>query len=764
MRRGGRLAAWGRLTLASGLVLLAGPTLAPAAEAAPQINLTPDAVPLAVGTAPQSTGLAPMASSATVAVTLNTVTPSAPAPTGQVSLSGTVTNHGRSVLDGLHVGLTTTGKALGTRSAIEDTAAAGPTPSSDDGDELTDSALQAKIGTLAVGASANFTITAPVSKLFGSQPDGVYALGIDAQTADRVNQGKPALGIARTFLPIHAANSSDKPTKVATLWPLTESPKIQAQTYIDPSTHVEEPVFTDDDLAASLAQEGRLNQLAGINQTYPGLHPTWVIDPDLIDTVYAMTKPYQVATTDDSQGANSGCNCVKPGTGSKAAAAWLSSLQTTLGAGKPDVVSLPYADPDIASLAHNAAGRQQLSTLLPLTAGALGLDRLQVDAAHNLAWPYQGYTDSSIVKVAKSMGDNQIIVNGASLPDTGDLNFTPNAARPIGGGMTAVVADGALSDIFAGDLSTQARQTAATQQFLAETLKITEERPNEQRSIVVQAPRQMSTATAQTLAKALTEAQTGKWLTTADLNAVVAAGATDGANTSVPSSYPAGPRQSELSGTVFDQVNNIGNGLATLQQILTRPDRLREPFGAAMVRSVSTGWRGERSAADTYSQSADNFMRLLQNAVTIIPKATDVVVPGNNSSAQVAVSVENDLQQTVSKLRLSLYSSSPKRLQVDSVDYDVTIAGGRTKSTFKFKVTTTANGTVPMMATLYSTQDPTKPIAELPFNVNVTSVSTGVITVIASGGLLVVLAGLRLYWKRKKNAALEAANPEIQEP
>jgi hypothetical protein len=159
------------------------------------------------------------------------------------------------------------------------------------------------------------------------------------------------------------------------------------------------------------------------------------------------------------------------------------------------------------------------------------------------------------------------------------------------------------------------------------------------------------------------------------------------------------------------------------------------------------------------------YLATLQSSVRLIPKSTDVVVPGDNSSATVAVSVENDLEQTVSKMQLRLIVEQSPRLRIDSAPVqDVTIAGGRTKTTYRFRVTALANGTVDMTATLATAQDPDTPFSTTQFQVNVTSVSTGVIAVIASGGLLLVLAGLRLYWKRKKNAALAAATSEGQEP
>ncbi|MEY9843225.1 DUF6049 family protein [Streptacidiphilus sp. MAP5-3] len=760
-----RLARLSRLSLASGLVLLAGPTLAPAAQAAPRVTVA--GVPTftqSAARAPQAADDAPADAHASVQVTLNTVSPAAPAPDGDVTLSGVVTNRAAGAVNGLHVGVTY-GRQMSSRSDIESIASAGG-PQQSDPSEIDDPSLQDQIGTLAPGASASFSLKVPISKLqLGSSPDGVYSVGVDAQNANGAALGTLPLGITRTFLPVHPSSDTAKPTQVATLWPVTDAPTIQAQTYVD-SNGVEQPVLTND-LATSLGPDGRLGQLASIGTQNANLHLTWVVNPDLIDTVYAMTNDYQVLTGGDTGGANATCNCVRKGSGQDAAKAWLTAMQQALAAGKPEVVSLPYADPDLASLAHSSTGRQQLSALLPLANTSLGLDRLQVDAEHDVAWPYQGYVDTSVASLAKSMGADKVIVNGASMPDSGNLNFTPNAARPMGDGMTAVVADNQLTDIFSGDLSTQSEQTAATQRFLAETLEITLERPDQQRDVLVQPPREMSTATAQTLVKALSEAQGGKWVQSVNLDDVVNAGATPGANTSVPAphAYPSSARGSELSGSTINDLSTFQGQLSQLQQILTRPDRLRDPFSAAMVRSVSTAWRDNPAAGDSYRANMGGYLGTLQDSVRLIPKITDVVVPGDNSSATVAVSVENDLEQTVSKMQLRLIVEQSPRLRIDSDPVqDVTVAGGRTKTTYRFRVTALANGTVDMKAELSTAQNPDAPFDFMTFQVNVTSVSTGVIAVIASGGLLLVLAGLRLYWKRKKNAALAAASSEGPEP
>src|SRR4029079_18423475 len=89
----------------------------------------------------------------------------------------------------------------------------------------------------------------------------------------------------------------------------------------------------------------------------------------------------------------------------------------------------------------------------------------------DFAWPVEGAVDPSIVKVATSAGADKVIARSDSLTD-GDLSYTPSAARPIGGGVTAVVADARLSTAFQGDLTRASATTHAVQQFLAQSLEL----------------------------------------------------------------------------------------------------------------------------------------------------------------------------------------------------------------------------------------------------------------------------------------------------
>ena len=65
----------------------------------------------------------------------------------------------------------------------------------------------------------------------------------------------------------------------------------------------------------------------------------------------------------------------------------------------------------------------------------------------DFAWPVNGAVDPSIVKVAISAGADKVIARSDSLQENSSLSYTPNAARPIGGGTTAVVADARWIDV-----------------------------------------------------------------------------------------------------------------------------------------------------------------------------------------------------------------------------------------------------------------------------------------------------------------------------
>ncbi|WP_405855504.1 DUF6049 family protein [Streptomyces sp. NBC_00090] len=704
------------ITVAVGAPLLAGLLQAPSASPA--------------AAAEDATG------SKTVDVSLDTLTPSAPVDGDTVTVSGTVTNRGKKTVTDATVNLRV-GPQMTSRSEIDQVSNRTGFRSDSDPAPLGE-APSIEIPRLGAGLSTEFSLSVPVSEL-GLDESGVYQLGVSltGQTSDQ--RYDRVLGIERTFLP-YQPEASEKKTQVTYLWPLISSAHVSAETGTDDQ---QTPVFEDDDLAAELRPGGRLDQMVSLGKNLP---VTWVIDPDLLASVDAMANGYRV---------KDGTVHV-PGPNQAVAEQWLDGLEKAIQGHK--VVALPFADPDLASLAHRgkdvpgSLGHLQSATSL----AAMTVETvLHVQASTDFAWPADGAVDPSIVAVATSAGADKVIARSDSVRD--DLSYTPTAARPLGNGSTtAVVSDALLSTAFEGDMVRAENSTLAVQEFLAQSLAITLEQPEQQRSVVV-APQRVPTASqAQTMATALRGLSARRWSEPLDLLAAAAAKPDPDASTTVPSSsrYPKKLRDRELPVQAFRDMKTTRDELDDFRVILTLPDRVVTPFGNAINREMSTSWRGQARAAAVYRNDVLEYLQDLTESVQLVDKS-DLTLSGR--SATIPVTVHNQLLQGVDHLVLRLTSGNKNRLELNGEGYaelPVKINAGHSQSV-KFTATANVNGQVPMTAQLY-TEDGTPYGQPMTFNVKVSEITATVMLVIAGGVLLLVLAGVRMYSQRKRVAARNA--------
>jgi hypothetical protein len=704
------------ITVAFGAPLLAGLLQAPVA--------TPAAA------AEDATG------SRTVDVSLDTVAPSAPVEGDTVTVTGTVTNRGKKIVTDATVNLRV-GPRMTSRSEIEQVT--GRTGFRNDSDPAPrDDAPTVKIPRLGAGLSADFSLSVPVSEL-GLDEEGVYQLGVSltGQTSDR--QYDRVLGIERTFLP-YQPEATEKKTQLTYLWPLISSAHVSAQTATDDQ---QTPVFESDDLAAELRPGGRLDQLVSLGKDLP---VTWVVDPDLLASVDAMANGYRVKDGDLDV----------PGRNQALAERWLDALEKAVQGHK--VVALPFADPDLASLAHRgndvpgSLGHLQSATAL---AGVTVETVLHVPASTDFAWPADGAVDPSIVAVATSAGADKVIARSDSVRD--DLPYTPTAARPLGNGSTtAVVSDALLSTAFEGDMVRAENSTLAVQEFLAQSLAVTLEQPEDQRSVVVAPQRMPTVAQAQAMATALEGLSGRRWTQPADLLAAAAVKPDPDASTQVPSSsrYPKKLRDRELPVQAFRDMKTTRDELDDFKVILTQPERVVTPFGNAINREMSTSWRGEARAAAIYRNDVLDYLQTLTKGVQLVDKS-DLTLSGR--SATIPVTVQNKLLQGVDHLKLRLTSANKNRLELNGERYTelpVKVGGGHSQSV-KFTASANVNGQVPMTAQLY-TEDGTPYGQPMNFTVKVSEITPTVMLVIAGGVLLLVLAGVRMYSQRKRVAARNA--------
>ncbi|MDX6364034.1 MAG: hypothetical protein QOC85_3044, partial [Streptomyces sp.] len=362
----------------------------------------------------------------------------------------------------------------------------------------------------------------------------------------------------------------------------------------------------------------------------------------------------------------------------------------------------------------------------------------------------------SIVKVATSAGADKVIARSDSLRENGGLPYTPSAARPIGGGTTAVVADAGLSTAFQGDMTRAGSSTLAVQEFLAQSLMTNLQEPDNQRSIVVAPQRMPSASQAQTMAQALTALQDGNWSQSQELAAAAKAKPDPDATTRVPSasSYPSSLRRQELPQSAFEEIENIQRKLDSFKVILTNSSRVVTPFGRAIDRGMSVSWRGHAAEASIFRDGVERYLQVLTSQVRLIEKSETKL---SGRSATIPVTVQNNLVQGVDNLVLRLTSKQPNRLKIGDGPYDeqpIKVSGGHSQSV-KFITNANANGPVTVVAQLY-TEDGQAYGTPVTFDVDVNEITPTVMLVIAGGVLLLVLAGFRMYTQRKRAAARQA--------
>lgn len=674
--------------------------------------------------------------SRTATVTLDSVRPRVPTRDDTLVVTGTVVNGARSAITSAHVGLRIgPGGPIQTRSAMQSAQNRVGFTTAADGDEITGHTTG--LPSIPAGGTAGFTLHVPVSAL-GLVATGVYQLGVTVQGQDTAEPWDHVLGVKRTFLPWYADGTSAKATQISYLWPLTDRPHIAPRGDTDSA---QSPIFLDDDLVKELAPGGRLAQMVELAKQLP---VTWVIDPDLLATVEAMLKDYRVA------GPGGDVTKTTPGTGSAVARQWLNGLKTAVTGDQ--VVALPFGDTDLASLAHHG-GSASAGAGHVKDAGMLGTGTvdtiLGVHAAATVAWPVDGAIDRSIVSLARAGGMNRIIARSDTFPEN-DLPYTPTAARPLGHGMTGLVSDAMLSTAFTGDMQHPQSANLAIQSFVAQTLLITMQAPRFQRTLLVAPQRTPTIAQATAMAQAIGLAGSSPWAQTVDFATAASVRPDPHASGRVPApgDYPASLRKRELSTEAFRQIQETQLHLNQFVVILTVKDRVTVPFGNAVLRALSTQWRGDPRHAADFRDAIGGYLQDLIDAVHILDKTTLTL---SGRSGTIPVTVKNDLGQPVTGLVLRLTSGTNIRLEIRNPDQPITIDGGHTR-TLKFQTKANANGTVRITAHLY-TQDGHLYGSTVRFDVKITKVTDLVMLIIAAGLLLLVLAGVRIYRQRKRRAA-----------
>jgi hypothetical protein len=244
---------------------------------------------------------------------------------------------------------------------------------------------------LGAGASTRFDVRVPVAELRLGPRNGVYPLAVQAR-ARTGNGPRGPVGLASTFVPWFPEGPV-APTRLAWLLPLVDEPH-RGPGAVMLSNELEGLVADTGRLARALLG-GRVGSAGACDE--PALAPgagrcraatatcrgervpvTWAVDPDLVYSVEAMTRPYAVLAD--------GRRADRPA--SPEAAAWLASLRAA--AAEHDVLALPYADPDVVALSRTGSPLVDDVALLQQLGQSEVRRLLDADPLRTVAWPPPG--------------------------------------------------------------------------------------------------------------------------------------------------------------------------------------------------------------------------------------------------------------------------------------------------------------------------------------------------------------------------------------
>jgi hypothetical protein len=717
-----------RLAMACGAVMLAAGPLA--------------AVMLAAGPAAAASAAA-AASPGQVSVAITSVTPDIATPGKPVTVSGTVSNTTARAVSGLSVQLRSSGSALTSRGDLTNYAA-GNLPV----DSPVAGAVARLPAPLAGGATEKWTVSLPVHEL-GITAFGVYPL------AAEVDEAGAALDTDRSFLPFWSARSTlAGPLQIAWVWPVIAAPQQAACR-----------ALLNNSLAASLAPGGRLARLltAGSTPAASSADLTWAIDPGLLSSAEAITKPYRA-------GGSETCGGTTAQPASAAARNWLAGL--TAVTARQDFFVTPYDDVDVAALTHQGMdsdlthafneGRSAARAILgsaqrPATAAT---DQEQGHVSlptgiGGIGWPADGIVDYGVLGNLAVNGVGTVILDSSLMPPATPVSYTPSAVTQTPDGVGSVLhvalADHTLTQIVAsaptpaaaGSATAQANSAGASfateQRFLAETAMIAAEAPALRRSVVVAPPREWDPASGVASAL-LSETVSAPWLSPVSLTDLVTADSTAG---QVPRQQPAQQlvSSSELSASLLGQVQQLDERLRLHGSILDPPNPAYLANAVAAVES--SAWRGARGAgqASHLLGRVSAYLASREQLVTIID-ASRVTLGGQSGS--IPVSIRNRLTQAVT-LRLEVQAPSNSGITILPYNKTVTIAAGSLR-TVAVHVQAAAAGTTTLRLSLLTTGNAPLPYGASTLTVDATHFGTLALVIIGIAvGVFVLTAAGRAF-------------------
>lgn len=642
---------------------------------------------------------------------------------------------------------------------------------------------------LDVGRSVPFTLTLPLRSATGASLDitdpGVYPLLVNVNGTPEYG-GTARLDDARFLLPVlglprdpsaeepdaaPVPPSTADPVAVTLMWPLADRPRLAAGI---PGSTDEQVRLVDDDLAGSLADGGRLEQLLaaaefatgdGIDREHKLAQSMCLaVDPDLLITVSNMTRGYLVVDdpADPTGAAHSG-------TGQAAAAAWLDRLKAL--ASRMCTTAVPFAQVDLAAL-HRVGDptlvARALATPADIVDGTLGVTSLR-----GLTWPDSGVLDAEAAASLNGLGPTVLLAANAVAGNSAQ------AKVPLNGGNNGGPLYAALFDVPAGtalaavgatpqtptytpasaryDLTGDSRTARLQDALGAVTWQSLTARPVEDRmanpdprSLLLVPPQEWSVDgdEARTMLSTVSTMLRSGLATSRPLADVL------DRNMPTPPLDLAYPEQAVRDGaptSVQDgasasapEIESITETLVNDPQSALTPVRFTAPLNEDLLRAMSTSGRRDRDRASA-TVAADLRIAQVRQALDRIYGAVTVLAPGGaytlaSEQSPLLLVARNDLPVGIT---VQLHVSAPPEMTVTDIGDQQLPARGSRALQVPAKVEGSGKMIVDVAMTTVNGRELGEPTA-VSIRTNAYGRALAVITGCA-GALLLLLAGRRLW-------------------
>lgn len=625
---------------------------------------------------------------AVVTVTLTSVSPEALGNSGDLVITGEVTNTSDSELRRLEVRLWRDATPLSTLTELARATASTTSSGAVMESESARAQLTSGDAALAPGASAPFSVQASLApeaaeQLWLSEPGAAYQVGVEVYGSE-AGGGYRLLGRATTL----AVYPDAEPINVATVVVLAARPSLLL---VPAGADATEPIFADRSLAVEL--EGRLGELLSLAER-PGT--STVIDPALYDEVTALAGPHQIRQAD-------GSTAPGPASDSQRAAAWLARVDR-LAAG-PDLAIGLFGSPDV--VAATAAGRPEVlaasQNALPRTHPLADLPLVVVPANHQI--------DSATLDALGQLDPWLVLA----------ANLTPGAPTQTYNGLTAL-------SVLTADLAEQRPDQQLAHRGWLQAVELLTANQGGVPVVVVDNASDAALAAAELA-----------WRRPISVRELLVSH--PGTEPLQLASVPEAESPTELV-TATDRAIDL---FTTFGELTDQAESAAAELDRALATSWSTSFAGDQAAQVHWLTVAGEPAAALLVPDAVQLRITDWVTTSAEDN-QLPVTVNNNTTYPV-HVQVHFESENPLRISVDDSELFVVEPGEST--TVRVSPRTAGNGTTAITAQLVTVSG--RPVAA-PVDFVITGTAAGRVAwliILASGAVLLVATSLRVRQVRR---------------